>query len=103
MKKKILEILSRIKSKHLNDPILSDEKDLIVELFLRNTNEAIGIINELDEDSLEWISSRFEELSYKIQSKEFVDCVKSLLIKFPNNSILKEDVQEAIEAYFGNK
>lgn len=103
MKENILEILNRIKNKYLNDPTISDEKDLIVELFLQDIYEAINIINELDENSLEWISSRFEELSYKLQSKEFVTCVKNLLIKFPNNAILKQDVKEAIEAYYGNK
>lgn len=103
MKAKVLEILDRIKNKHLNDPTLSNDKDLIVEMFLQDINRTIKILNDLDENSLEWVSSRFEELSYKFQSNEFVDCVKKLLIKFPNSSILKQDVQEAIEAYYGEE
>jgi hypothetical protein len=103
MKTKILEILNRIKNKHLNDPSKINDFEEITELLLLNIKETIELINELNENSLEWISSNFEELSYKFQSKDFVDCVKNLLIKFPNSSILKQDVQEAIEAYYGDE
>ncbi len=100
MKAKVLELLDRIKKKHLNDPTLSNDKDIVVELFFQDIKETINIINDLDEISLEWLSSRFEELSYKFQNKEFIDCLKRLLIKFPNSLILKQDIQEAIEAYY---
>lgn len=99
----VLEVLDKIKNKHLNDPTISDDKDIIVELFLKDLNETINVINNLDEDSLEWLSSRFEELSYKFQSKKFVECLNKLLIKFPESNILKQDVQEAVEAYYGDK
>lgn len=103
MKAKIVEIINRIKNKHLNDPSKMLDFEEIIKLLLTDINETIKIINDLDEDSVEWISSNFEELSYKFQNKEFVDCVKNLLIKFPNSSILKQDVQEAIEAYYGDE
>jgi hypothetical protein len=103
MKEKILEIINEVKSMHVNSPIVSDNLDEITNLLLLDLNETTKLINQLDLEFLEWISSNFEELSYKFQSKEFVDCVKNLLIKFPNSSILKQDVQEAIEAYFGDE
>ncbi|KFF73418.1 hypothetical protein HX13_20655 [Chryseobacterium sp. P1-3] len=102
MKTEIIEIVQRIKNKHVNDPTVSEDKDQIVEVLLSDVKEAIKTISTLDEDTLEWISSRFEDLSYKLQSKEFIDCLKNLLLKFPNNMTLKEDVEDAIEAYYGN-
>jgi len=103
MKTQITEIIQRIKNKHLNDPTASKDKDQIAELILSNVQEAIPAIHSLDEDALEWISSRFEEISYKLQNKEFIECLKDLPIRFPDNVIIKEDVQDAVEAYYGNE
>ena len=103
MKAKILEIIDRIKNKHLNNPTVSVDLDEITTLLLSDVNQTIKVINELDEESIKWISFNFEELSYKFQSKEFVECVKNVAIKYPNRSALKQDVQEAIEAYYGDE
>ncbi|MFZ4930616.1 hypothetical protein [Chryseobacterium sp. Mn2064] len=103
MKTKIIEIVQGIRNKHVNDPTVSEDKDQIVKILLSNVKESIKTINTLDEDTLEWISSRFEDISYKLQSKEFIECLKNLLIKFPANLTLKEDVEDAIEAYYGDE
>lgn len=101
MKTKITEIVQGIKKKHVNDPTVSSDKDLIAEMLLSDVPQAIEALNQLDLDTLEWISSRFEEISYRLQNKEWVECLKRLLIKFPDSQTLKEDVYDAFEAYYG--
>lgn len=103
MKTKITEIVQNIKNKHLNDPTVSSDKDLIAEMLLSDVSQSIEALNQLDLDTLEWISSRFEELSYQLQSKEFIGCLKRLQLKFPDSSTLKTDVQDTMEACYGNK
>ena len=103
MKTQITEIVQRIKNKHLNVPTVSEDKDQIVELILSHVQEAIPAIYSMDEDTLEWISSRFEEISYKLQNKEFIECLKDLLIRFPDNVIIKEDMQDTVEIYYGKR
>ncbi|WP_185290659.1 hypothetical protein [Chryseobacterium lactis] len=103
MKTKITEIIQRIKNKHVNDPTVSEDKDQITEMILHNVEESIPAINSLDENSLEWISSRFEEISYQLQNKKFIECLQDILIRFSKNVTLKNDVQDAVEAYYGNE
>ena len=100
MEQKIKNILAKIKSKHVDDPTISLDSDEITNLLLQDVDNTIKILNELDEESLEWISSDFEELSFKFQNIKFVECVKKILTKFPNNKYFKEDVPKAIEAYY---
>ncbi|MGH1519745.1 hypothetical protein [Chryseobacterium sp. JK1] len=97
MEVRIVKIIEGIKNKHLNDPTVPQDKDLIVEILLSDVQQAIQTLNHLDEDSLEWISSRFDYLVYKFQNKDFTACLKGLLIKFPKSVILKEDIYDAIE------
>ncbi|WP_153398157.1 hypothetical protein [Chryseobacterium vaccae] len=103
MKTKITEIVQGIKKKHVNDPTVSTDKDLISELMLSDVSGAITALNELDLDTLEWISSRFEAISYQLQNKEWVEGLKRLLIKFPDSQTLKEDIHDAVEAYYGDE
>lgn len=102
MKERIIEIVQKIKNKHIDDPSVYKDKDQIVEILLLNIEDSINILNNLDEDTLEWISSRFEDLSYRFQNEKFIECLKNLLIKFPHSEILKQDIQDAIES-FGNE
>jgi len=101
MKTAITAIVQGIEQKHLNDPTVSEDKDRIVTMILSDLPQAINAINSLDQNTLEWISSRFEEISYKAQSRELIFCLQGLLTKFPHSAILKEDVLEGVEAYYG--
>ncbi|HCN49648.1 MAG TPA: hypothetical protein DIT10_11235 [Chryseobacterium sp.] len=97
---KILEIINVIESKHLNDPTKSDDYDEITNLLLSDVNQTIHVIENLNLDNLEHISSDFEELSYKFQSKEFVECLKKLEEKYPKK--MSPEIQKGIEAYYGD-
>jgi|GEM_PF-1475516 len=103
MKTAIIAIVQGIERKHINDPTVSDDIDRIEGMLLSDLPQAINAINSLDRSTLEWISPRFETIAYQTQCKEFITCLKGLLIKFPDSSILKEDVTDGVEAYYGEE
>jgi len=80
LKEKILELINIVESKHINDPTSDIEMDKVTSLLLENVNNTIKFLNDANEDTLGWVCSDFEELSYKFQSKAFVDCLKNLKI-----------------------
>jgi len=98
MKEEIIKIIQKIEEKHLNDPSKSEDFKKITEILSKSSVETISCLNELDENSISWVSYSFEDLAYKFQSKEFIDCIKNLVVKFPNISYLKDDVQDAIDS-----
>lgn len=87
---------------HVNDPKTIQLLDTIEELLLEDKEQTIKTINELDLLSIEWICTCFEKISYEFQSKDFVECVERLLIKFPDNTGFKKEVKEARAAYYPN-
>lgn len=100
LKNKILEIIKIAEAKHLNDPTISNEMDLLTQLMLIDVNNTIEVLEKLDIENILWLSSDFEELSYKFQSKEFIECLKKLKDKYPNK--MSSEIQNAIEAYYGD-
>jgi hypothetical protein len=99
LKNKILQIIDIINKKHINDPTISIESDKLTELMLLDVNETIVLLNSLDLEDILWLSSDFEELSYKFQSKEFVECLKKLDEKYPGK--MTPEIIKGIEAYYG--
>jgi hypothetical protein len=101
--KRIKEDVNYMENTHVNDPKTTDLLDEIEELLQKDISTTIETLHELDLLSIEWICSRFEGVSYKLQNKAFVESVESLLGKFsPNINGFKNEVQEAREAYYGD-
>lgn len=101
--KKIKEDVIYMEQTHVNDPKTTDLLDEIEELLQKDIATTIETLHELDLLSIEWICSTFESVSYKLQSKVFVESVESLLNKFALNiNGFKNEVQEAREAYYGS-
>ncbi|EDP96812.1 hypothetical protein U8527_00705 [Kordia algicida OT-1] len=98
--KKIKEHVAYMENTHVNDPKTTVLLDEIEELLQKDMTLTIKTLQQLDLLSIEWICSRFESVSYKLQSKVFVITLESLLKKFsPNINGFKEEVQEAKNAY----
>ena len=97
---KIKNYVQYMENTHVNDPKIDILLNEIETLLLKDSETTIEIINGLDLLSLEWICSRFEKISYELQSNDLVECLEGLLIKFlPNINGFKDEVQEAIEAF----
>lgn len=97
---KIKKDVEYMESTHVNDPKIDVLLDEIEQVLLKKPSVTIELLNQLDLVSIEWICSRFEKVSYELQSKEFIDCLDGLIDKFsPNINGFKNEVIEAKEAY----
>ncbi|CAL2094295.1 conserved hypothetical protein [Tenacibaculum sp. 190524A05c] len=96
---KIRKDTQYMENSHVNDPKIDILLDEIEFLLLKDSETTIEIIKGLDLLSIEWICSRFEKISYELQSKELVECLEGLLEKFsPDINSFKDEVQEAKDA-----
>jgi len=99
---KIRENVVYMENTHVNDPNIDFILDEIERLLIKDYKVTIEVLKELNLLSIEWICSRFEKISYELQSKELVECLDGLLEKFsPNINGFKNEVEEAREAFNG--
>ncbi len=66
-------------------------------ILSENEQETIAFLENCSEQQLYFISEVFDEVSEKLQSKGFIDCLKALDKKFPKLQ-LKSDIESA-ESY----
>ncbi|HLP55164.1 MAG TPA: hypothetical protein VK151_09050 [Fluviicola sp.] len=97
MKETITEMIEVMQKKHPNDPTVISDLEIIETLLTKDSRSTIDCLNQLNETEISWISACFEEISAKLKSKELIQCFKQLVIKYPNISYLKQDVQDAID------
>lgn len=95
IKSQVLEILAQLEAQDLGDDDFSDRMDDIVDLLAQDEDEAIQIIEALNENQLEWITYAFEELSFTFQSPQFIDSISKLASKYPEITDMEENVLQA--------
>lgn len=78
-------------------PNLDEYWNEIVDMLSQNLNETEEYLSNCDEYDISVISGYFEDISYNLQSKEFIDFLYKLQGNHPNIDI-KIDIQSAKEA-----
>lgn len=81
---------------------LNDEDDYSIEQCRENLiqklsiniDETIFILNQLTDEEILLVSEVFEEISYNLQSKEYIDCLKVIQNKYPDLD-LKDSIDVA--------
>lgn len=68
----------------MNDPKLYDYWNVFTKLLSKDINQTIEFLDGCTENEAYWLSEVFEDISYKVNSKAFIDCLKRLEEKFPN-------------------
>lgn len=82
--KKVQCIISKRAELHLEDSFgIQNCWDMLVELLGNNETETIECLNICSPNELSWISEVFEDISYKLQSEKYIDCLKKLDTKYP--------------------
>jgi len=56
----------------------------------------ISFLNECSEADIYWISEVFEDISSRLNSRKYIECLNQLDKKYPE-LMLADDIQEAIE------
>jgi len=78
-------------------PNLEEYWDVIVNELSQNIDDTKEYLNKCSKDEIEFISGYFEDVSYNLKSKDFIDFLKGLQKKHPSIDI-KQDVEWAENA-----
>lgn len=80
-------------------PNLEEYWGVIVNELSQNIDDTKEYLNECSNEEIEFISGYFEDVSYNLQSKDFIDFLKELQKQHPNIDIKKEIqwAEDAIE------
>lgn len=88
LKKQVVDIINKINSLHINDPIISNYWDELTEVLSKNEEETIVLLQTCDDEKyISNISSVFDDLSEIFQSKKFVECLIELEKKYSHLNI----------------
>ena len=98
MKETITKIIEEMQQKHPNDPTIKDDYLEIIAILSASDERIIGVLNELNSNQIDSISTIFEEVSANLQSKHFIMCLKGIARKYPSILDIEEHVSWAIEA-----
>jgi hypothetical protein len=81
----VCNIIHKIEALHLEDPGISKYWNELTEVFSANEVATIEFLRALeDEDAVARISSVFDDVASRLQSQAFIDCIESMVPKFPN-------------------
>ena len=96
-KNRVIEIIDNFKQMHVNDPRFSDWFDEIVDLLSKDVSETINILEFLDKESIYWLTKTFEDVSIRLKSDNYINCIKALGEKYRSIEGIDEDIQDAID------
>lgn len=97
LKNEMETILKKRKSLNINDDFGIEKCwNEMTKLLTQNEDETTDYLNKCNEDDLYYISEIFEDISEKLQSKEFITCLRNLDKKFPKLDMTKDiDIAES--------
>lgn len=94
-------ILEERKSLNINDDFgIEKSWNEMTELLSQNEMETINYLEESTEKDLYYISEIFEDVSERLQSEQFINCLRKLDKKFPELD-MTQDIDIA-ESYIEN-
>lgn len=93
---KIRSIIKQRSELGENDPTVQKFWDELTDQLSIDEKFTISFLNDCKESDIYWISEVFEDISARLNSSEYIACLKGLDEKFPDLE-LAEDIQEAIE------
>ena len=59
-------------------------RERLIEILSKDEKSTILILNELNEKEILLASEVFEEVAYNLQSNRYIECLKSIFLKYPN-------------------
>lgn len=93
---KVKEIINERIKMHPDDPRIVDKWKELTDIFTKNENDTIDYLNNCSEDTVEWVSEIFEDISEVLQSQKFIQCIEFLKYKFKELD-LEQDIMYAKE------
>ncbi len=81
---------------HMNDSKVYEYWQRLTELLSRNVEDTIHYLNNCSEEEIYWLSEIFEDISAKVNSQKYIECLKKLDKKYSNLN-LSMDIKVAEE------
>ena len=76
-RKKIVEIVD------WNEPVIKK----MIALFTKDINETIKfVLEDCSEDQFSWLSEIFDQIVQKTKSKEFIEALRKIALKYPEET-----------------
>ena len=94
---RMTEVLKKRKALNINDDFGIEQCwNEMTELLSQNEDEMIRYLADVNEDDLYYISEIFEDISEKLQSEQFINCLRELDKKFTELDMTKDiDIAES--------
>ena len=81
----VYNIIRKIEALHLEDPAISKYWNELTEVLSANEAATIEFLRSLeDENAVARICSVFDDVAGRLQSQAFIDCIESMVPRFPN-------------------
>ncbi|NTU19573.1 hypothetical protein HPY28_04465 [Brevibacillus sp. HB1.2] len=81
---------------HLNDPKVYEFWGKLTEILSANVLETIEFFDTCTEQEAYWLSEIFEDISARVNSQDFIECIKRVDRKYPE-LLLAKDIKVAEE------
>lgn len=94
---RIEKIINERKKLHPDDPRVVEKWNELTQIFIRDEECTIAYLNSCCKENIYWISEVFEDISEQLQSRDFIECIEQLAIKYPDLD-LEQDIFYAKKA-----
>lgn len=94
------QIINKRAKLHPNDPAVERYWKQLTELLSEDLENTISLLDNCDEETAGWLSEVFEDVSYNLQSVEYINCLKRLAQKYPelNLDFIIDEAVDFMEA-----
>ena len=93
-KNELEQLLEVRKKLHINDPAVYQHWNKIADFMASDEQNTIEFLKHCDQDTTEWISEIFEDISKRLRSKAFIKAIEKAESEFPELK-LKDLVNDA--------
>lgn len=77
------QIIEKRKKKHIEDDTgIEMCRENLIDLLSNNAEETITFLEMCSKEDVLWISEVFEEIAYNLQSKDYIECLKRISLKY---------------------
>ena len=96
LREKVESILNKRKKLHPNDPGVEMYWTELANLLGSDERKTISFLRACSEEDIGWISEVFEDISERLNSSLFIECLKELNKKYPDLELegFMDDAQE---------
>jgi len=90
LRENVIDLLCENVLMHINDPAIYEIWDQLTELLSNNVDDTIKYLKSCNKKELFYLSSVFEDIALKVQSKKYIQTLYELNEKYPDLNMLND-------------